>query len=290
MKKIIILIMVVSAVLVGGFFVLNSYIYNEKQAVVAADYREAEVVVEGERVKMDREAAGVGIHYFGNEVRRDFNEDGKDDVVFLLTRDSGGSGTFYYVVAALTAGEGFVGSEAFFLGDRIAPQTTEFRDGMVIVNYADRPPGESFAARPSIGKSVRLILDPVALQFSAFEIIESPSAEENLPPGAYYEYQFPSSYEEMSIVGGSFDIKAKTQSLLGRGVLFTDAWYQSFSGSCCYPSGLCTFAIVPPRMMVRLEQEDGNMEAMNFILNNEPRPFTACRPNVQHYEVRVVEN
>ena len=227
---------------------LNSYIYNEKQAVVAEDYRDAEFVVEGERVRINRASTGAGVHYFGNEVRRDFNEDGKEDVIFLLTRD-GSSSTFFYVVVALSIGDGYVGSQAYFLGDRIAPQTTELgEDNAVTVNFADRAPGENFAVPPSIGTSVRLVLDPVALQFSELEIIESPSAEGNLPTGVYYEYQFPSSYDEMSVAGKSFDVKGKIQSLLGRGVSVTEAWYQSFSGSCCYPSGLCTFAIVPPRM------------------------------------------
>ena len=35
----------VIAVLVGGFYLLNSYIYNEKQATVAADYKGTAVVI-----------------------------------------------------------------------------------------------------------------------------------------------------------------------------------------------------------------------------------------------------
>ena len=61
---------------------------------------------------------------------------------------------------------GLVGSQGVLLGDRIAPQTTELRaDGVVVVSYADRAPGESFATPPSVGKSIWLKLDPATLQF-----------------------------------------------------------------------------------------------------------------------------
>ena len=65
------------------------------------------------------------IRYFGNDIKGDFNNDGKEDVAFLLTRDNGGSGTFYYLAAALDSDNGFQGTNAIFLGDRIAPQNTE---------------------------------------------------------------------------------------------------------------------------------------------------------------------
>jgi heat shock protein HslJ len=115
-------------------------------------------------------ASKVVTQYFGNEVMTDLNGDGRKDVVFLLTQNTGGSGTFYYVVAALDTDKGFIGSQAYLLGDRIAPQTTEVsrdtqRRGVIVVNYADRKAGESFSTPPSVGKSVWLKLDPVTLQF-----------------------------------------------------------------------------------------------------------------------------
>lgn len=97
--------------------------------------------------------------YFGNEVNYDFDKDGRMDVAFLLTQSTGGSGTFYFLVYALNKESGYVGSEALYIGDRIAPQTTELskeagKEDIVIVNYADRKPGESFAVAPSVGKSL----------------------------------------------------------------------------------------------------------------------------------------
>jgi len=111
-------------------------------------------------------AVSIVTRYFGNEVRGDLNADGRDDVALLLTQEPGGSGTFFYLVAALDLPNGLVGSQAALIGDRISPQTTELRpNGIVAVNYADRAPGESFAAAPSVGKSLWLKLDPATLQF-----------------------------------------------------------------------------------------------------------------------------
>lgn len=98
-------------------------------------------------------ASKIVTRYFGNEVRADFNADGTEDSAFLLTQDRGGSGTFYYVAALLGAKNGFTGTNTILLGDRIAPQTTEFRDSLIIVNYADRKPDESFSVQPSMGVS-----------------------------------------------------------------------------------------------------------------------------------------
>ena len=98
-------------------------------------------------------ASSIVTQYFGNEAMGDLNGDGIPDSAFILTQNSGGSGTFYYVVAALNGSGGYTGTNGILLGDRIAPQTTQINNGRVIVNYADRKAGEAMAATPSIGVS-----------------------------------------------------------------------------------------------------------------------------------------
>lgn len=98
-------------------------------------------------------ASKVTTRYFGNEANGDLNGDGITDVAFLVTEDGGGSGTFYYVVAALKTSVGYTGTNAVLLGDRIAPETTTISDGDIIVNYADRKPEQAMAFPPSIGVS-----------------------------------------------------------------------------------------------------------------------------------------
>ena len=91
--------------------------------------------------------------YFGNEATGDINGDGIPDSAFIVTQSGGGSGTFYYVVILLGTRSGASVGQSFLLGDRIAPQTTEIRNDEVIVNYADRKPGEPMSAQPSVGVS-----------------------------------------------------------------------------------------------------------------------------------------
>lgn len=98
-------------------------------------------------------ASKIATRYFGNEATGDLNGDGTPDVAFLLTQNSGGSGTFYYAVVAVKTNGGYRGTNAVLLGDRVAPQTTEIRSGRLIVNYAERKPGEPMTASPSVGVS-----------------------------------------------------------------------------------------------------------------------------------------
>lgn len=155
--------------LIVGFLLLNSYIYNEKQQVVTVDYKEAEFIIDGVRMQHSAE-----LQYFGNELVTDLNNDGRDDVVFLVTHQPGGSGTFFYVVAALNTVDGYIGSDGYLLGDRIAPQRTELSQNpehknVIVVNYADRAPEEPMTAQPSIGKSAYLKLDTESMQWGIVE-------------------------------------------------------------------------------------------------------------------------
>lgn len=131
---------------------------------MVADYKDAEFTIDGKRVKLENgvaetettpgSASKTVTKYFGNEAKGDINGDGITDLAFLLTQETGGSGTFYYLVAALQGADNrYLGTNAISLGDRIAPQTTEYRDGGVIVNYAIRKAGEPMTVQPSIGVS-----------------------------------------------------------------------------------------------------------------------------------------
>jgi heat shock protein HslJ len=151
-------------------------------------HKNAEYLIDGRSVRLvdgvAESAAAPGstarivTRYFGNEVWHDLNGDGQEDVVFLVTQETGGSGTFYYVVAAVSAPGGYSGSQALLLGDRIAPQTTQLLPGgIVAVNYAERRPGEPFSTQPSVGKSIWLKLDTATLQFG--EVVQDFEGEAN---------------------------------------------------------------------------------------------------------------
>lgn len=148
--------------------------------VGASDYKNATYMIEGNKVTlvdgtaMTPAAPGsssmITTKYFGNEVKTDLNGDGKEDIAFIVTESTGGSGTFYYAVAALNTDNGYIGSDGYLLGDRVAPQATTIspnpkQKGVVVFNYADRAQGEPMSAQPSVGKSVYLKLDSGTMQW-----------------------------------------------------------------------------------------------------------------------------
>ncbi len=167
-------------VLVAWFSLFHPTVYDEKQAAITADYKSAAYMINGARVQLTNgvaetaaapgSASKVITRYFGDELKTDLNDDGREDIVFLLTQETGGSGTFFYAVAALATPTGYAGSDGYLLGDRIAPQNIVLSENprhknVIVVNYADRAPGEPMTTRPSMGKSAYLKLDPASMQW-----------------------------------------------------------------------------------------------------------------------------
>jgi hypothetical protein len=96
----------------------------------------------------------------------DLNGDGRGDSAVFLRQRSGGSGTFYFIAAAFSLKNGYEGTNAVFLGDRIEPLDIEFDGDIIIVTYLDRLKGESFSEKPSDRKVIELMIeDGVLLKF-----------------------------------------------------------------------------------------------------------------------------
>jgi hypothetical protein len=181
MKKIYWSALVSLSILAVYFVALSRTGLESEVAKAPDDFKNTTYSVDGEMVTLVDGISEVQIpdstskiitRYFGNEIYKDINGDGKEDVVFLLTQETGGSGVFYYAAPALKTEDGYVGAQALFLGDRIAPQTTESGPGrQVIINYADRAYGESFDVSPSVGKSIYLLFDVEYGQFG--EVVQN---------------------------------------------------------------------------------------------------------------------
>jgi hypothetical protein len=101
---------------------------------------------------------------FGQPVKGDLDGDGDEDAGLFILHTPGGSGTFYYVAVALNRNGDYRGTNGVLLGDRIAPQTIQISNGVVVANYADRRPDEPMAARPSVGKTKYLTLKNMQLE------------------------------------------------------------------------------------------------------------------------------
>jgi hypothetical protein len=134
--------------------------------VAAADPLNAAYVVDGQalRLRAGRHEAQAApgsatmrtTTIFGKPAFGDLDDDGRPDAALLLVQHPGGSGAFFYLAAALNRGDGYHGTNAVLLGDRIAPQNIAIRHGVVMANYADRGADEPMTAAPSIAKTAYL--------------------------------------------------------------------------------------------------------------------------------------
>jgi len=174
-----VLVLIVLVLLVLGAGIIGSNTANKDNYIknsIQANVHDGTYLINGQSVVLKNGVSEIEVapgsaskiitRYFGNDIEVDLNGDGIKDRVFLITQEAGGSGTFFYVVARVNTSNGGVGSDAVFLGDRIAPQSTNMGKGsIVVVNYADRKPDEAFTVQPSVGKSKWLLLDPKTMQF-----------------------------------------------------------------------------------------------------------------------------
>jgi hypothetical protein len=157
----------------------NGGVATKSLPATAADYKNTTYTIEGQPVALvgghaETPAAPgstdtVTTDYFGNDATGDLNGDGVPDTAFIVYQNPGGTGTFFYVVAALKTATGYQGTNAILLGDRIAPQTTEIKNGELIVNYTDRAASDPMAAEPSVGVSKYLKVQGTTL-------VEAPAA------------------------------------------------------------------------------------------------------------------
>jgi len=127
-----------------------NYLIEGKNITLEDGYSELEIV--------PGSASKIITQYFGNEGFGDFNGDGLSDTAFILTQNQGGSGTFYYMVVALGDSKGCEGTNAVFLGDRVAPQTTKVEGSKIFANYAQRKLSEPIVTPPSIAISKQLMV------------------------------------------------------------------------------------------------------------------------------------
>lgn len=184
---------IISFVIVCGVLVVGYIAYGDRAQIektgnektpATNDYKSISYLIDGELVMLttgysesdaipDSEARSI-TRYFGNELVTDLDGDGDEDITFILVQETAGSGTFYYAVAALNTENGYVGTDGYLLGDRIAPQSTTVspnprHNNVVVFNYAEREVGESMTTQPSVGQSVYLKVDIDSMRWGIVE-------------------------------------------------------------------------------------------------------------------------
>lgn len=165
-KKSISVILLIAAIALGVYLIFNKEeprpVSNEN-VPTAFDGRNSSFTIDGKEVTLingtsEMESARgstseIATTYFGNEVKGDLTGDGVSDTAFMISQSTGGSGLFYYTVVAVKTENGYKTTNAFFIGDRIAPQNMYIPKGSMElqVNYAERKQGEPMTAQPSQG-------------------------------------------------------------------------------------------------------------------------------------------
>lgn len=176
-------------VLVIGGFVVYQYAAAPDSEVVVPNENEknapsplnATYIIENQAITLKDgkfvESDAVYTEIFGVSTKGDLNGDGIDDYALIIMQDFGGSGTFSYAALAFVDAQNNIkGTNVVFLGDRIAPQTVEIKDGRAVFNFADRKPNEPMSAQPSIGKSVWIQYDKVTGEISEANILSQAQA------------------------------------------------------------------------------------------------------------------
>jgi len=96
----------------------------------------------------------IKVDVFGEPIYADIDGDGDTDASLYLTYNAGGSGTFFYLVAAIYNDGIYTGTDAILLGDRISPQNINIQHGIIMANFAERKNDEPMSTRPSMGKTI----------------------------------------------------------------------------------------------------------------------------------------
>lgn len=120
----------------------------------------------------------IKVTVFGNPLYGDLDGDGDDDAVVAFVYDPGGSGTFYYIAAAINQNGRYKGTAAYLLGDRIVVQMVAYDNGLLRARYLDRRPGQPLSAPPTVRTEIQLRLSRGKLV-----ALKSDTAEEQVLSG-----------------------------------------------------------------------------------------------------------
>ena len=138
---------------------LNATYWIEGDTVALVDGRCERAAAQGSAMK-------VRTTVWQQPVYGDLDGDGDGDTALVLIHSPGGSGTFYYVAAAINVTGRYHGTKAILLGDRIKPKDLAIRQCQIVVDYADRRPNEPFRTPPSVDRTIGLMLQNGQLSVS----------------------------------------------------------------------------------------------------------------------------
>lgn len=129
------------------------------------------VTIDGQQFQMDDGVAEIAaapgsaitntLRIVGEPVLAGPDTAGNRDAALIVVNDSGGSGRFYYALAAVAQADSYRATNVLPLGDRITPQITENRDGRFIYHYLGRGPDQPMSEPPTVENTLTVRLDRV---------------------------------------------------------------------------------------------------------------------------------
>jgi hypothetical protein len=159
-------ILIIIVIIVVMLILISVFLFTQNQTtekLTTFDPLNSTYIIENQTFTLSNGKSKVGnieTKYFGNSATADLNNDGLADTAFLITQNTGGSGLFYYAVVALKTEFGYKMTNAFLVGDRISPQSTEIKNLELHINFAERNKGEPMTTPPSVGAVLLLKVTP----------------------------------------------------------------------------------------------------------------------------------
>jgi len=143
-------------------------------ALLAADPANTSYLIDNDWIQLDNgrrewqaatgSSSRIRITILGEPISGDLDRDSMEDAALFIIYQGGGSGTFYYIGAALAERGQFRGINTILLGDRISGPIAMIQNGLIIVNYFDRKPSEPMAAVPNLEQTRYFIVQDSKLQ------------------------------------------------------------------------------------------------------------------------------
>jgi hypothetical protein len=139
---------VITIIIVLVASILFQQVSNSAQISVAPEFNNS-----ANEISSKTPARDSG-QYFGNEVVGDLNNDGKNDVAFILARDYTDGTKSYYLSVALTTSNGHTGTNVISLGEKMELQKISINYGIIGVTYLDQVDNKTKTAYARINKGI----------------------------------------------------------------------------------------------------------------------------------------
>ena len=160
---------IIAVVAVAGIIRFNIMGGGDVLPSAATGLSDLSVTIDGQHFQMGHGVAEIAaapgsaitntLRMVGEPVLAGPDAAGNRDAALIVVNDPGGSGRFYYALAAIAQADSYRATNVLPLGDRITPQTIEYRDGRFIYHYLGRDLDQPMSEPPTVEETLSVRLD-----------------------------------------------------------------------------------------------------------------------------------